>query len=413
MIFAIVIGLWCLGLILAPFPYWPTYWRLWRTLLFARLPAIGARARGIQAWLLLRYLLLTPCWTLLWYLDELLFPGYRQQVINPVFIVGEPRSGTTLLHRTMAADDQTFFAVRHSEWRFPFLTLQLLMRALGIDQRLSRMNYWPSTDSGREAARMHPNSLSDWEEDGIFYEERFLHHFFLFLRFPYPELLADVDNFQALPEHVRRRVLEVHNRVLQKVKYLRGKHDLVFLSKEVTSHDKIEALLRFYPSARFVFVFRRSADFMSSLLALMRASTFSKTGVDPALIPDWEAVLVERMRADTNRVLGLSCEHVDASRQVRVAYSQMVGSLESAVSAIYDGLGEDLGPEYRAFLAALDQRQKSRERGYDYGHRAFAGFDAFDAFVDQVERDSPPRWDVAMTSAIVADDREQFTAASP
>ena len=34
--------------------------------------------------------------------DDLLFPGYRsQEVKQPVFIIGNPRSGTTFLHRLL------------------------------------------------------------------------------------------------------------------------------------------------------------------------------------------------------------------------------------------------------------------------------------------------------------------------
>ena len=40
-------------------------------------------------------------------LDELLFPRFRKQkIVRPLFIVGPPRTGTTLLHRLLAKDDQ-------------------------------------------------------------------------------------------------------------------------------------------------------------------------------------------------------------------------------------------------------------------------------------------------------------------
>ena len=41
-------------------------------------------------------------------LDRIAFPGYRQQPIDrPIFIVGNPRSGTTFLHRLLLGAGDT------------------------------------------------------------------------------------------------------------------------------------------------------------------------------------------------------------------------------------------------------------------------------------------------------------------
>lgn len=198
LLLAALIITYLLTAILAPFPYWPTYRLLWRSVLRSVHQNIPWQTKRRQSLFLIRYALTAPLYTLLWFLDELLFPAYRQAPVHPVFIIGQPRSGTTLLHRTLAADDRTFFAIRHIEWRYPFLIVQKILNATGFAQRLLQLNYWPDTEIGRQAARMHPNTLADWEEDGIFFEERFLHHFFLFLRFPYPEILPLVDEFREI-----------------------------------------------------------------------------------------------------------------------------------------------------------------------------------------------------------------------
>jgi len=43
-------------------------------------------------------------------LDDLFFSDYRKIAIKqPVFIIGNPRSGTTFLHRLMAQDQERFY----------------------------------------------------------------------------------------------------------------------------------------------------------------------------------------------------------------------------------------------------------------------------------------------------------------
>jgi hypothetical protein len=162
-----------------PFPYWPTTLRVaW----FVLTKSMPIRAKLKQCWFLSITFILVPFRTLFWYLDEVLFPSYREIQIEPVFIIGEPRCGSTLLHRTLAKSKRDFLAVRHLEWRFPFLSIQLPIAWLGLQRVLGGISYWPDSPVGNLAACMHPNRLEDWEEDGLFFEELFCHHFFIFLQ---------------------------------------------------------------------------------------------------------------------------------------------------------------------------------------------------------------------------------------
>ncbi len=46
-------------------------------------------------------------------LDEILFPGYRKiNLPRPVFIIGNPRSGTTFLQRLLARDEANFHCLK-------------------------------------------------------------------------------------------------------------------------------------------------------------------------------------------------------------------------------------------------------------------------------------------------------------
>lgn len=329
-----------------------------------------------------------PLWTIFWYLDEILYPDYRRRDIQPVFIIGQPRCGTTFLHRTLASDDYSFFAIRHIEWRYPFISLQKLIKVFGLDMALRNVNYWPKTEAGQLAAKMHPNTLADWEEEGIFFEEKFLHHFFIFLRFPYPELLPYVDSFPELPDQVQQKMLSVYQKVLQKVQYLRGQQPRIYLSKEVTSHKRIPALLKLFPSARFVVIVRPAQDFMASLLALVRMSTISKTGVDPGLSEEWRAAFMRRMRDDSLRLVNICMEVIPAGKLVRVSANDFTTNPDAAVHSIYRALGLTVCDEFAVYLSQVKKHQKTRERGYDYDDVVLDGFDDYDAFVKDIAMSS-------------------------
>jgi len=371
-----------IGLFLSPFPYWPGYFRLWLTVIKDE-GASSIKYRQLR--FLVKTLLLTPLWGWLWLLDDLLFPAYKKREIQPVFIIGQPRCGTTLLHRTLAHDEQTFFAIKHIEWRYPFVIVQKAIQYFRLEKWISQSNYWPDSEAGRLAAKMHSNHLSDWEEDGIFFEENYLHHFFIFLRFPSPDLLSQVEAFPDLSVKSREKMLNTYHKVLQKMHYLRGQRQRFYLSKEVTSHNKIPFLLERYQDARFILTVRYADEFMSSLLALMRISTLSKTGVDPVVIDGWQEAVVNRMETDSILLVSLCRDIIPSSRLFEVSANVFMRQIEASTKELYPLLGLTMSDGFSQHLHDLECQQKKRERGYDYEKLNLSSFDAYDQFVREVD----------------------------
>lgn len=357
--------------------------------MFHRNPDIPTSARIKQACFLIRYALFCPVWTVLWFVDELFFAEYKKQIIRPVFIIGQPRSGTTFLHRTLATDSDNFVALRHIDWRYPFICVQLALGKITWLHRMLNKNYWPDTPAGNAAAKMHPNRLSDWEEDGIFFEECFLHHFFIFLRFPYPHLLRYLDDYPGLPKKIQRKMLDMHRIAIQKRLYFcdKGHKEKFYLSKEVTSHNKIETILEIYPDAKFIVSVRESKGFMNSLLSLVRFSTASKNGINPIEIPGWERVFLDRMRKDSLLLKKLCTLIIKKDQQVRIMYSHFTRNLMFSLEYIYESIGLDISPTYRAYIEDMHRKQQKRDRGYEYEIKTFPGFEEFDRFVAQIDHE--------------------------
>jgi omega-hydroxy-beta-dihydromenaquinone-9 sulfotransferase len=105
-------------------------------------------------------------------LDYIVFPAlWRQQVRRPVFIVGHARSGTTLAHRLLAGDGDTFSYFLYWEMFFPSLLQKKFIRWLGgVDERYfgralnKRLVAWDDKQFGA-FRHMHDMSLWNSEED--------------------------------------------------------------------------------------------------------------------------------------------------------------------------------------------------------------------------------------------------------
>jgi len=371
---------------ISPFPFWKTYFLLWRIVLFRKQQGIGIKTRLIQTKYLSKYFLYCPIFALFWLIDEIFYSQYKNVDVKPLFIIGQPRSGTTFLHRTLAHDSSSFLAIKHIEWRYPFISFQKLLNKFDFLKILSKKNYWPKNPTGQMAAKMHPNVLSDWEEDGIFFEECFLHHFFIFLRFPYPDLLTQVDDFALLEKKSQTKFLEIHQKVIKKMIFLHNAQDKYYLSKEVTGHSKLPHLHKMYPNAKLVVCVRNADGFMNSLLPLVKYSTEAKNQVDPTHIKNWEECFVERMQNDSILLLDMCNNVLPIEKQTRITFNEVTSSPKEAIEYIYADNGFTLTNSYSAYLDEISISQRSRKKGYNNGCTHFEGFSDYDKFVDSIKK---------------------------
>lgn len=218
-----------------PFFLWRSFFIVAREVIRSHEVALNQKCSLI--WHLCKELIYAPFFTVLWYIDELLFPHFaEQELARPVFIMSQPRSGTTFLLRTLSLDANTFFSLTHLEWRFPFIALWKILDILGLRKRLERINYWPNTELGRFAAKIHEHRLGSVEEHGIFFEERMYHHYFTFRRFPFIEVLRRVVEVKTLTTREKRKLLRTFRKTVQKTSYYRGA-GRIWLTKENESVD--------------------------------------------------------------------------------------------------------------------------------------------------------------------------------
>jgi len=365
------------------YPYWPSLAVLIQAVLRSRLPL---RARKEQLQFIFLQISLSPFRGLAALIDEICFYSYKKVRVEPIFIIGEPRCGSTFLHRTMAMSGH-HLAIRHFEWRYPFVVVLKLFQLARFESIFAGTSYWPKSAGGSEAAKMHPNRLSDWEEDGIFFEEGFCHHFFIFLRFPYRNVLAKTTRFSCLPEYAKKMFIGEHRRSIQKIAHSHGLKEVSYLSKEVVSHEMVPHLIAEYPQARFIISVRKSEEFVSSLMALARASTMAKNaGYDPVQDPEWQSLIIQRISNDCKLLVALCEQEIARAQQFRITADDLFDDVEGTINSIYDWLAMETSDDYAWHLSRIASKQKTRERGYKYDVKQFSGFDMYDNFVNEIER---------------------------
>jgi hypothetical protein len=299
--------------------------------------------------------------------DRKRFPAIADEhIVAPVFIIGFPRTGTTILHDILAQDPDSRAPLT---WEVMFPSPPPEAETFETDARIAMTAALlpnPETESERDRRfrAMHPMGATLSQECVVMMGEAMctplFHNQF---RVPTYEDWVDHD---AEWSHV----YDFHVRQLQHLQY-RNRRDRWVL-KTGAHLWGLEHLLRTYPDARIVFTHRDPVDSVTSYASL--TTLVRETGsddVDPLEVAqDWTA----RLKRVLDHAMDVrnSQSHPDAIFY-DMHFSDFVADQFAVVCEIYDSLGLPLTDEaatrMRTFIAD-NPKGKHGEHSYspvDFG----------------------------------------------
>ncbi len=321
---------------------------------------------------LLRLLLLVPLEylfnALCFLLDYLLFPAlWRQEVKQPVFIIGHARSGTTLAHRLLAEDGETFSYFLYWEMFFPSLLQKKVIRALGrLDARLlqgyckKKLVAWDDKTFG-PARHVHDMSLWNSEEDQFVMRGAFVTQQWS-LDIPMMDVI-DIFHVDDMPARKRRRWLHHYRECVKRQLLLNG-GDRIHLSKNPLMCGWVQSLIDTFPDARFVVMVRDPASCIPSVLRLVEM-TWRSRGWRREDYQDSLRVLTD-VSFDSFRHPRDVLARQPRTPQVVVDYRALTAEPRATVRGIYQALGLEFTGEYDRTLASREQREKSHATRFRY-----------------------------------------------
>ncbi len=285
-------------------------------------------------------------------LDRILFPGHRSTPVDaPIFIVGNGRSGTTHIHRMLAADGERFSYFKTWELLLPSIVQHEVIGLLeALDRRLLgglvRRRMRQTEDQTLEDVR----KLHDWQSTGSEEDDfvMFTNWSSVSLTFPFPyvelEYLFWTDRE---PPEKRRRILGFYRSMLQRLLFCRG-GGRIHCGKSPQFTLKMRSLLEVFPDARFIVMLRHPYETIPSLLDLM-SRYWRGMGAPEALVDASAKLLGEIQIAQYRHAVEVADELPD-SQQVVVEFRDLLADPKSVVQQIYARFGLEISEDFDRYL---------------------------------------------------------------
>lgn len=284
----------------------------------------------------------------------------EREIRAPLVVVGLARSGTTRLHRLLAADEgflhlKAWESVNPVPWPG-----SIEARAKGrpdprirsIEQGLKAVLYMSP-----QIASVHPLGAFEVEEEVGLIQHAFSSQLFeVITRLPtFGQYLMNTDQTYAYEYMVR---------LMKIISWWRGDDDRPWVLKSPQHMQDLDALLQVFPDARLVFTHRDPVKVVGSACSMVWNSMVRDTDVlDPHWIGREWLNKTDAMLRKTLRVR----ESVPARQQLDVLYHDISVDWRAAVSGIYRHFGWELTDQtLRGMQSWIDDNARHKHGTHKY-----------------------------------------------
>lgn len=303
----------------------------------------------------------------LW-LDHVFYPAFRKvEIREPVFIVGNGRSGTTHMHRLLAGDAHRFGWFRTYEMLMPSIVQRKSLWLLSaLDRRVlggavARRLRVAEDEALEEIRGKHNWRLDGPEEDDFLLFNNWSSASLVF-PFNYPDLLDLLYGDRQSPAS-RQRQFRFYAGLIRRQLFLYGPQR-IHCCKSPSFTMKMRALREVFPDARFVMMLRHPAESIPSLVDLM-AWYWRGFGSPPELVAEASAALGEA-NVDNYRSMAELAEELPPDRQFLVDYEALCRNPKAVVEAMYARFGYAIDSDFAAFLERETTAAARFVSGHDY-----------------------------------------------
>ncbi len=277
-----------------------------------------------------------------------------EQIHEPLVIVGLPRTGTTMLHRTIAADHRMYAPLWY-ETRFPCPALD--WDPGGVDQRVvdGKAEMAAMLDANPDLLSVHPMDAMGPDEDIMLLEQSF--YSFNIQSFA---SLPGFDSWIESQDHrIGYRYLELLLKFLQWQKKQAGGQAERWTIKAPHHLHYMDLVLEVFPDAKVVQSHRDPLETIPSLASMIfELWRIYSDSADPLKVGQQWSRKFARGMAHTMAVRDAGAE----DRFLDLWFKDTVSDPLTEIRKVYDFIGMDLTPEAESEMRAWQDFNRREQR---------------------------------------------------
>ncbi len=305
-------------------------------------------------------------------LDHVCYPAYKKQKITaPIYIIGNPRSGTTFTHRLISKDGRyTYFELYHTI--FPAVTFYKFFAAVGkVDALLGnpfgRLLNAVSRKGFQGWDKIHKTGPKEVESDEMLFVYAMLSPL-LGLLFPFFSELEGVKFADKLPLKKRHKLMAYYKDCLKRHMYATGP-DKILLEKVALIAGRLDSILETLPDMRIIYLVRHPYESIPSLISMYQVPW--KTLAPQALKDSRPSREVAAMIFEYYRYLLELKRKLPEGKFIEVRYADLVADPKGTVEKIYNRLNLPITEEYRQILEIEDEKARRYKSRHQYSLEDF------------------------------------------
>jgi hypothetical protein len=321
------------------------------------------------------------------------------EIVDPVFVVGGFRTGSTTLHRTLNKDEEQFETPRFLEMTLPFFPFYLFLDFIEWSDKtlntslVSALEGYLKRVAGHEVMIRHPMTYWEAEEDDAILSAQMLCGWYSVVQFPHADTWMLNGDLTTLSEQTRKDLTLYYHRVLQKIFFRRyrwqakppqGQKPKIYLAK---SHliDLMPTLEEFYPTAKFVNICRNPKSSFPSWMALAQeVAKMMATGG----LPEDEAVPahIKFWKVFFDREMDFFKDGSDANKVV-VNFEDFIKRREQTIGNMYEKFGMEHSESFKASLSSTSSSHSNYKKKHDYENPSLEELGLGDGQLEEVYAD--------------------------
>ncbi len=328
---------------------------------------------NIRLWLLTIFFLVLWLINLLLHLffraiDEVFYGNYRKVTIKePVFIIANPRSGTTLLHRLIASDGNRFAYMKFAHTLFCSVSFIRLYNTISsidtaIGNPVKKLLHVVERRLFKGWDGVHNMGFRQAEEDEALFAQM-MQSSGIFVLFPFLHRIKNTHCLDKEQVAVRKKAMDFYESSLKRFMYATGSNK-IYLAKNVNSSGRIQSLLERFPDARLIFIARNPIDAVpstASMFSAMYPLHSPRLKQTDAAYREWCELSMEFYMHYTQ-----VRQQFASKRIVALRYSDLLAHPVEEVEKIYSHFGWTFSDELRAKLHTETNKRRSYKSAHSY-----------------------------------------------